>query len=268
MLRSTIINARRGLATTASPLIVKNNRILASVILSRTPQITRDATPFEEAYFNYREKLERQEATGTPSEFYFKKGSVAERRWKHEESARQEAMKDISHSLSDAVQESQVTWQKANESLAVVAKAEKLDRATEADKTDDKKSLDRSLKQTLYLVIKRAGDNVNPWQFPQGPVDTTEYLHEAAERTLKQECGVDMDTWFVGRQPIGLYKQSPTKGQEDSGVKTFFVKARVYAGQVKPSEDITDFAWLTKEELSKTLSPEYYKAIKDSLSDI
>lgn len=46
------------------------------------------------------------------------------------------------------------------------------------------------------------------------------------------------------------------------------MKARVYAGQVKPSEDITDFAWLTKEELSKTLSPEYYKAIKDSLSDI
>lgn len=46
------------------------------------------------------------------------------------------------------------------------------------------------------------------------------------------------------------------------------MKARVYAGQVKPNKDISDFAWLTKEELSNTLSPEYYKAIKDSLGDI
>lgn len=79
---------------------------------------------------------------------------------------------------------------------------------------------------------------------------------------MKEECGVDMDTWFVGRQPIGIYKQNTTNE------KTFFMKARVYAGQVKPSKEISDFAWLTKEELSKTLSPEYYKAIKDSLGDI
>lgn len=219
MLRKTVLNSKRGLATVANPLIVKNSRILASVILSRTPQITRDATPFEQAYFDYREKLERQEATGTPTEFYFKKGSVAERRWKHEEQARQEAMKDTASSLTDAIQQSQVTWQKANEGLATIAKADKLDRSTEADKSNDKKSLDRLLKQTLYLVVKKSGDEANPWQFPQGPVDNSEYLHEAAERTLKEECGVDMDTWFVGRQPIGFYKQASTKGQDDSGVK-------------------------------------------------
>lgn len=46
------------------------------------------------------------------------------------------------------------------------------------------------------------------------------------------------------------------------------MKARVYAGQVKPSKEITDFAWLTKDELSTTLSAEYYKAVKDSLGDI
>lgn len=76
-----------------------------------------------------------------------------------------------------------------------------------------------------------------------------------------------MDTWFVGRQPIGIYKQASTKGQEN-GIKTFFMKARVYAGQVNPSKQVSDFAWLTKEELSETLSPEYYKAVKDSLGDL
>lgn len=46
------------------------------------------------------------------------------------------------------------------------------------------------------------------------------------------------------------------------------MKARVYAGQVNPSKQVDDFAWLTKEELSETLSPEYYKAVKDSLGDL
>ncbi|CAO0801071.1 unnamed protein product [Mucor circinelloides] len=264
MLRRTLFNTKRGLAT-ASPLVIKNARIQASVILSRTPQITRDATPFEQAYFDYREKLERQESTATPTEFYFKKGSVAERRWKHEEQARAEAMKDNASSLTQAVQQSQATWEKENEGLATTTKADKAERTTKADAENNKQSLDRCLQRTLYLVVKKSGSE--PWQFPESAVDTSEYLHEAAERTLKEECGSDMDTWFVGRQPIGIYKQASTKGQEN-GIKTFFMKARVYAGQVNPSKQVSDFAWLTKEELSETLSPEYYKAVKDSLGDL
>lgn len=177
MLKHTVI--KRGLAT-ANPLIIKNSRIQASVILSRPPQITRDATPFEKAYFDYREKLERQEATTTPTDFYFKKGSVAERRWKHEEQARQNAMKDPSTSLSEALQASQVSWDKENEGLTVSTKLEKLERLTEADDKNNKKSLDRALQQTLYLVVKPSGDS--SWQFPQGPIDTTEYLHEVRKK--------------------------------------------------------------------------------------
>ncbi|KAI8645500.1 39S mitochondrial ribosomal protein L46-domain-containing protein [Parasitella parasitica] len=264
MLRRTLFNAKRGLAT-ASPLVIKNARIQASVILSRTPQITRDATPFEQAYFDYREKLERQESIATPTEFYFKKGSVAERRWKHEEQARSEAMKDTSVSLINAVRQSQATWEKENEGLAVTNKANKMERSSKADVEGSKQSLDRCLQRTLYLVIKKTGNE--PWQFPESAVDTSEYLNEAAERTLREECGAAMDTWFVGRQPIGVYKQASTRGQEN-GSKTFFMKARVYAGQVKPSEQVSEYAWLTKDELSETLSPEYYKAVKDSLGDL
>jgi large subunit ribosomal protein L46 len=36
-----------------------------------------------------------------------------------------------------------------------------------------------------------------------------------------EECGKDMDTWFVGRQPVGLYKVSPTRDKENSGLKVF-----------------------------------------------
>jgi large subunit ribosomal protein L46 len=47
------------------------------------------------------------------------------------------------------------------------------------------------------------------------------------------------------------------------------MKARMYAGQAKPNnKDVSDYAWLTKEELATYLSPDYYKAIKDSLGDL
>jgi len=40
------------------------------------------------------------------------------------------------------------------------------------------------------------------------------------------------------------------------------------AGQVKPeSENIKDFAWLTKEEIETRLEKNYWDAAKDILSD-
>ena len=46
------------------------------------------------------------------------------------------------------------------------------------------------------------------------------------------------------------------------------MKARVYAGQIQPNKQVSDFAWVTKEELPNYLSSDYYNAIKDSLSEL
>ncbi|KAG0165843.1 54S ribosomal protein L17 mitochondrial [Apophysomyces sp. BC1034] len=263
--------AKRWFATTAptpTPLVVKSNRICASVILSRAPQITRDSTAFEQAYFDYKEKLDRQSAAAFPTDFYFKKGSVAERRWKEEEAARQAAMKDFSKSLTEVTAETHERL-KGDKTIATTMNVvEKASRETEADQKKDVKSLDRSLQRTLYLVLHKPNDAQNPWQFPQGQLESNEYLHEAAERRLKEECGPDMDVWFVGRQPITFYKQAAAKNEDTTGSKVFFMKARVYGGQVQPSKDVKNFAWLTKEELADYLSEDYYKAIKDSLGDL
>ena len=40
------------------------------------------------------------------------------------------------------------------------------------------------------------------------------------------------------------------------------------AGQVRPGESVTDFAWLTKNEISERVNQEYWGGIKDMLSDI
>lgn len=144
-----------------SPLMIKNSRIAASVILTRGPQIIRDATPFEQAYFDYKEKMERQDAAVFPQDFYFKKGSVAERKWKEDVLARDAAMKNTSMSLTEAVQH------RLDDTTA-------MQRTTKADTTNDTKKLDRALQRNLYLIVNQQ----NQWQFPQTDLHTNEYLHE------------------------------------------------------------------------------------------
>ena len=46
----------------------------------------------------------------------------------------------------------------------------------------------------------------------------------------------------------------------------FFYKAHIFAGQAK-AEKITDFAWLTKEEIESRVDKEYWNGTKDMLSD-
>ncbi|KAG2223081.1 hypothetical protein INT45_008929 [Circinella minor] len=269
--RASRVVCSRSFSTVAPlrvPLVIKNNRILASVILSRAPQITRDSTSFEKAYFDYKEKIERQNATTFPTEFYFKKGSLAERRWKEEEAARRDAMSNSQTSLTEAAAKTQAQLEQNDTAAASMNKVEKASRLTEADIKKDVKSLDRALQRTLYLVVHKPEDTQHPWQFPQGQIDSAEYLHEAAERQLEDDCGKDMDVWFVGRQPVSFYKKAASKGSEEPGSKTFFMKARVYAGQIQPNKQVSDFAWVTKEELPNYLSSDYYNAIKDSLSEL
>jgi hypothetical protein len=154
------------------PLVLKNSRIAASVILTRGPQITRDATPFEQAYFDYQEKLDRHDSAVFPQDFYFKKGSVAERRWKEDVQSRDAAMKDPSVSLSAAIQRDSTTPASTPTATTPVQLA---DRITQADKDNDIKKLDRALQRHLYLIVKQH----NQWQFPQTDLQANEYLHEA-----------------------------------------------------------------------------------------
>jgi large subunit ribosomal protein L46 len=266
----------RSFATTIqpkAPLVSSNYRIVSGVVLSRTPQITRDSTPFEKAYFDYSEKLERQAAAPLASDFYFKKGSLAERRWKEDEEARKKAMADPQLSLTDAVKEAQSIQQDEESVTPLSNKFETGSRETEADKKNDIKSLDRALQRTLYLIVKKPRDQ-HAWQFPQGAVEDGEYLHDAAERELAEECGKNMDVWFVGRQPIGHYtykfsEDHVKKNPGANGAKVFFMKAHVFAGQCNPdNKEVVDFAWVTKDELPQYVSPEYFDAVKDILSDL
>jgi len=75
-----------------------------------------------------------------------------------------------------------------------------------------------------------------------------------------------MDTWVVGRIPVGFHERTSRKGLVS---KIFFLKSHIFAGQVElnPSE-YADFLWLSKQEIESKVPSEYWESIRDMLSDI
>ncbi|KAF9911363.1 54S ribosomal protein L17 mitochondrial [Linnemannia zychae] len=279
-LKSNISTTSSALVSSTKDLIINNQRIVAGAVVSRQPLILRDLTPFEKEYFLYQKNLERDHAAAFGAEFYFKKGSVAERRWKQQEAERQAQQasgssagaKGSKSSKAGAEVQDEVTEE--DRVAALEAKIQFNDRITDADRKNDVRSLERALARTLYLIVKKPRDQ-HAWQFPQGGVRVCENLQEATGRELSEECGSNMDLWFVGRVPIGHYQYNFPKdfvAKSDAptvkGAKVFFMKAHIFAGQAQvDNKEVVDFAWVTKQEMKDYVAPEYYEAVKDMLSD-
>lgn len=99
---------------------------------------------------------------------------------------------------------------------------------------------------------------------------------KAAERTLFQAAGRNMNTWMVGTHPFGHFvrdikpRANAKTGAENLGEKTFFLKSRIMAGQADLSTSpykLVDFKWLSKDEISQFVHPQYYSQIKNMLAD-
>lgn len=104
-------------------------------------------------------------------------------------------------------------------------------------------------------------------------VQPTNILQQAAARVLEQAAGVNMNTWMVGRVPVAhhvvkpKYKQDSTL--ESKGSKTFLLKGRIFAGQADIKNNalgVTDFMWLTQDELKKHFDADYFMSIKNMFS--
>lgn len=99
---------------------------------------------------------------------------------------------------------------------------------------------------------------------------------QAAERILVQSGGVNMNTWVVGNAPIGHISQDheairkTEQGSNELGLRTFFMKARIMAGQADLKQNklgLKDFQWLVREEVEKLVKPEYWKSIRNMLAE-
>ncbi|KAF2735971.1 hypothetical protein EJ04DRAFT_463924 [Polyplosphaeria fusca] len=147
-------------------------------------------------------------------------------------------------------------------------------RVTEADEKGDVRSLGRLLQRSLYLVVK---NKEGEWVFPQDRLIGKESLHNAAERVLVQSGGYNMNTWVVGNVPVGHYQHdfvpehlAKSANPTELGLKTFFMKVRIMAGQADLKSNklgLTDFKWLAKEEVQKTVDEKYWRSIKNMLAE-
>jgi large subunit ribosomal protein L46 len=210
-------------------MATKVPNIYVGILLKRKPMLTKELTEFELNYLQYRDFQKQDDAKPFRHEFYFKKGTLAEKRW--------------------------LEAQEQNPGMVVQpAETEFIDWKPTTIETEDTKSLDRKLRDNLYLFVKTS----NGWELPSGPIFDNELLHEAAPKRLHEIGGDKMNTWFVGGVPCGMHKDGKATVYQTN--ETFFMKAHILGGNVNTKEH----QWLTKEEL-KTVNEKYFESIKDML---
>ncbi|PUU75050.1 39S mitochondrial ribosomal protein L46-domain-containing protein [Tuber borchii] len=282
--------------------------IAAGVVISRPPLLTRDLPEFEQSYYFYQRRLNDRLQLPFARWFYFKKGTLAEDEWKRKQAAEEryqpygprawadellkgstehklDPLKDYERLVATTVtgeEETMSIMQARRESAKEAeARGEEVEyppeivekpfpRTTQADIENNTKRLDRKMSRTLYLVVKKKRDQ-HAWRFPQSRLSGKwEHLRWGAQRTLLEAAGPNMNTWFVGSAPIGLYKYKypPGYAQNQVGKKVFFMKARILAGQANLTnnkQDLEDFQWLAKDELKEVVGNKYYKAVQHML---
>lgn len=104
-------------------------------------------------------------------------------------------------------------------------------------------------------------------------------VKQAAQRILTSSAGPNMNTWIIGHSPVGhriVLPQYTTKDDISTsaptvpGTKTFFMKARIMAGQANLDGNpfgLDDFKWLTKEEVKRCVSDHYFSWVKNMMAD-
>ncbi|KAJ4728205.1 39S ribosomal protein L46, mitochondrial [Melia azedarach] len=127
-------------------------------------------------------------------------------------------------------------------------------RITEADKTNDRKSLQRALDRRLYLILYGntfgAPGGKPVWHFPEKVYKSEETLRKCAESALESVLGDLSHTYFVGNAPMGhMAIQLAEKSQDIPSYKRFFFKSQVIANNKFKIGKCEDYVWVTKDEL-------------------
>ncbi|KAJ7951201.1 39S ribosomal protein L46, mitochondrial [Quillaja saponaria] len=127
-------------------------------------------------------------------------------------------------------------------------------RITEADKNNDRRSLQRALDRRLYLLLNGnaygAPSDKPVWHFPEKLYESEETLRKCAESALKSVLGDLAHTYFVGNAPMAHMVSGPSENILDStSFKRFFFKSQVIATNKFRIGKCKDYVWVTKDEL-------------------
>jgi len=121
-------------------------------------------------------------------------------------------------------------------------------RETEADASNDMKSVNRKLAEKLFLVTK-GGDAETAWRMPQVEVESGETLRQAAERGLRDVVPESTDVYFLGN--------APSYCETDGKSKIFYYRAVLVDLDTTVNLDkYSDYQWLSIAEIADA-APEF-----------
>ena len=103
------------------------------------------------------------------------------------------------------------------------------------------------------LVIKRRDNGA--WQIPGGVLELDESIQDGLRREVREETGVEVEP----ERLTGVYKNM------NLGVVALVFRARQVAGTPGPTDEATDVAWWTAEQVERDMIEAFAVRILDAL---
>jgi len=108
------------------------------------------------------------------------------------------------------------------------------------------------------------------WQFPTAVINVSDTLHKTASQHIRNSFGKSLVTLPFGRSPIGhlefRFPRKVRKAVKCSGAQIFFHHFLYLSGDVKlDTQEVVDFAWVTRDEFQHYFTPEWLAAAQSML---
>lgn len=176
-------------------------RLVAAICVIRFPTLSREKTELEQRF----EEMQAQKETerSVLSQYELERIRRTEEQRQYEEKTAEGEELDFEAERQRTAQQGR--YEETDE-IRELEEQEALSfqPASWADVNDDRHSLDRRLRDTLYLLVKKPRSG-HAWQMPQGGHEGSESLRQTAQRELREECGSNVRVKFAGNVPCGFF---------------------------------------------------------------
>ncbi|XP_072201908.1 large ribosomal subunit protein mL46 [Excalfactoria chinensis] len=238
-------------------------KLFGALCLLRLPRITQPLRKEEEEMAALMEQIELEKSHYSDHEI--RKLEEEERLRRRKESLHDD---DDDEGLGRTVVMAQDLEEKWEQKLLQFSPAP---RVTDADKKNDRTSLNRKLDSNLMLLVKQKIGNQELWLLPQAEWQPGETLRSTVERVMATFLGDHIQAKILGNAPYGIYKYKfprAIRTEDNVGAKVFFYKAFLQSSDLSQAELKKDYLWVTKDELGDYLKSEYLKKVNRFLLDL
>lgn len=215
-------------------------RYASATMLERYPVVIPECHPFEEEYLKGRFLADQRRSKPIPPELFLSERDIIEGK--------------TEPTFEDPLADQYIP----------------APRVTEADRTNDTKSLERALPERLYFLIK--SERATHYRFPQTIADDDEVrLWTFAERAFKTvtHAASRQSVHYIAPRPCchleHVYPVNYQTKYNVYGIKIFFYRAVLLFDQKISVKNNTDYVWARACELEQFVGTEYYNGIKPAL---